>query len=126
MHLVALVEPICTLDYVGMVLGSAVAGHGNDLLVLNSSVSVPILSKTLGTDCSSMCSHDPVPCCAATFAGRPLGCRIALGCTLLVHLLKFGNVLIDLVNRDGAGALFVKHAKHGLVLLLVNCKLLLI
>ena len=98
MHLVAFVEPICSFHDVGVVLGSPVAGHGHYLLVLNSSVPVPILRKTLGTDCATICSNAAWPCCSASFAGWTLGCRIILGCTLLVHLLKLGNVLIDLVN----------------------------
>jgi len=41
-----------------------------------------------------------------------------------VHIVKLLYVLVDLVNRNKAGVVFVEHAENRLVLLPVNCKLL--
>lgn len=51
-------------------------------------------------------------------------CSQLLGRGLLVQRVELADEVIDLVNSDFALVVFVEHAEHGLVLLLVNCKLL--
>ena len=43
---------------------------------------------------------------------------------LRMHVFELRYVAVDLVDADLAGVVFVEHAEHALVLLLVNCELL--
>ena len=119
MKLGALANAFSSLGRVGWLFAArAVASNSHDLLLLEARV--PILLRR--------------PSLIAGWVGAGLadGTDLAAGgvglcgCGLSVHLLELGDVDIDLVNGDGAGALFVEHAEHRLVLLLVDRKLLLV